>query len=247
MKKIMKKLIVFTLLLAVATMAATMAEGGVTAQAKKMNSSAAAKKAALKKVPSATIKEIDTDMENGKLVYDVELYKKNKEYTLKYRASDGKLLEYGWEIVNLAVTSPSRKNLSKTTIKKKAKKLVKKAKITSVRLKHDDGMAQYKVKLTKGNKKYELVYNSKTGKLLEYEWEITTKKSTTQTKYIGVTKAKSIAQKKAPKATIVKVEFEKDDGIPVYEISMIEGIYEYDVKIHAKTGKILEFEKEIDD
>ena len=91
------------------------------------------------------------------------------------------------------------------------------------------------------------MYNSKTGKLLEYEWEITSTKSASKVKYIGVEKAKSIAQKKAPKATIVKVEFEKDDGVPVYEIEMIEGIYEYDVKIHAKTGKILEFEKEIDD
>lgn len=242
MKKMMKKLVVFTLLLAVAAVT----DGEMTAEAKKMSSSSAARKAALKKVPSATVKEIDTDMENGKLVYDVELYKKNKEYTLQYRASDGKLLEYGWEIMNPAVTSQNKKNLSKKTIKKKAKKQVKNGKITSVRLKYDDGMAQYKVKLTKGNKKYELVYNSKTGKLLEYEWEIVSKKSSS-TKYIGVAKAKSIAKKKAPKATIVKVEFEKDDGIPVYEISMIEGIYEYDVEIHAKTGKILKFEKEIDD
>lgn len=244
MKKFFKKILVFGMILSVAAVT----EGAVTAGAKKISSFAAAKKAALKKVPSATIKEIDTDMENGKLVYDVELYKKNKEYTLKYRASDGKLMEYGWEIMHPSVTNQKKKNLSQKTIKKKAKKQVKGAKIKSIRLKYDDGMAQYKVKLTKGSKKYELVYNSKTGKLLEYEWEITSvKSSASKVKYIGVEKAKSIAQKKAPKATIVKVEFEKDDGVPVYEISMIEGIYEYDVKIHAQTGKILEFEKEIDD
>lgn len=243
MKKILKKILVFGMILSVASVT----EGAVTAGAKKISSFSAAKKAALKKVPSATIKEIDTDMENGKLVYEVELYKKNKEYTLKYRASDGKLMEYGWEIMHPSVTNQNKKNLSRKTIKKKALKQVKKAKVRSIRLKYDDGMAQYKVKLTKGSKKYELVYNSKTGKLLEYEWEITSTKSASKVKYIGVEKAKSIAQKKAPKATIVKVEFEKDDGVPVYEIEMIEGIYEYDVKIHAKTGKILEFEKEIDD
>lgn len=44
----------------------------------------------------------------------------------------------------------------------------------SIVLDHDDGMAQYEVKMHKGNKKYELVYNSKTGKLLEYQWEIVT-------------------------------------------------------------------------
>ena len=35
-----------------------------------------------------------------------------------------------------------------------------------------------------------------------------------------------------------------DDGIPVYEIEMIKGEYEYELKIHAKTGKILEKEKD---
>ena len=91
MKKMMKRLIVFALILSVITVT----EGAVTASAKKIDSFSAAKKKALKKVPSATVTELDTDMENGALVYDVELLKKNKEYKLKYRASDGKLLEYG--------------------------------------------------------------------------------------------------------------------------------------------------------
>ena len=43
------------------------------------------------------------------------------------------------------------------------------------------------------------------------------------------------------------MEFETDDGVAVYEVSMVKGQYEYDVKIDAKTGKILEFEKDIDD
>lgn len=244
MKKIMKRIFVFALLLSVITLT----EEAVTAGAKKIGSFSAAKKKALKKVPSATVTELDTDMENGVLVYDVELLKKNKEYKLKYRASDGKLLEYGWETVNPAITNQNKKDLSRTAIKKKAKQQVKGATIRSTKLKYDDGISQYKIKLTKGNKNYELVYNSKTGKLLDYEWEIVLKSSSSsKNSYIGVEKAKSIALSKAPDATVVKVEFDKDDGVAVYEIDMVEGMYEYEVKINAKTGKIIKFEKEIDD
>ena len=244
MKKMMKRLIVFALILSVITVT----EGAVTASAKKIDSFSAAKKKALKKVPSATVTELDTDMENGALVYDVELLKKNKEYKLKYRASDGKLLEYGWETVNPKITDQTQKDLSRSAITKKAKKQVKGATVRSVKLKQDDGISQYKIKLTKGSKKYELAYNSKTGKLLDYEWEITVKKSSaSKTGYIGVEKAKSIALSKAPNATVVKVEFDKDDGVAVYEVDMVEGKYEYEVEINAKTGQIIKFEKEIDD
>ncbi len=244
----MRKMILRLLTAAVLLSAITVTEGAATAGAKKIGSFSAAKKLALKKVPSATVTELDTDMENGAMVYDVELVRRNKEYKLKYRASDGKLLEYGWETVHPAVTNQNKKNLSRKAITKKAKKQVKGASVRSIKLKFDDGIAQYKIKMVKGGKKYELVYNSKTGKLLEYEWEITvTGKGGSDNSYIGVEKAKSIALSKAPGATVVKVEFDKDDGVAVYEVDMVEGRYEYEVEINARTGKILKFEKELDD
>ncbi len=53
--------------------------------------------------------------------------------------------------------------------------------------------------------------------------------------------------KKAPGASITKFEFDKDDGIAVYEVELRKGIYEYEVKINAATGAIIEFEKDIED
>lgn len=212
----------------------------VAAEAKKITGPGAAKKLAKSKVKSAVVTEVDTDYENGGLVYEVSLSKGKREYNLKYRASNGKLLEYEWETEGIIKQYRSRKNMSKSKIKKKAKKYVKKAKITSTRLKYDDGLAEYKVKLKKGSKKYSLTYHAKTGKLLEYKWEIV--KKTSSNKYIGVPKAKSIAKKKVPGATIIKVEYDKDDGVPVYDVEMMKGSVEYELKIHAKTGKILEYE-----
>lgn len=42
----------------------------------------------------------------------------------------------------------------------------------------------------------------------------------------------------------MKVEFDMDDSIPVYEVEIIEGESKYEVKIHAESGKILEVDME---
>lgn len=215
--------------------------------AKKIQNAREAQMAALKKVPSAKVMEVDTDMEKGTLVYEIELQKSNKEYTLQYRASDGKLLKYEWEIMYPSYTDQNKKNLSKKLIQKKAIEQVKNAKVISMKLTYDDGMAQYKVKLSKNNKMYKLIFNSKTGKLTEYQWELNITKPTSSSKYIGTEKAKSIALKKVPNATVIKVEFDKEDGLAVYEVAMVKGIYEYEVTIDAKSGKIIELEKDIND
>lgn len=67
--------------------------GTDTVEAKKMTSVEQAKKAALKKVPSATVIKVGADYEDGVRVYEVELLKAGKEHNFEYRASDGKLLQ----------------------------------------------------------------------------------------------------------------------------------------------------------
>lgn len=139
--------------------------------AKRMTSLSAAQKAAKKKVPSARITGAETDTEDGVSIYDITLRKGQKEYGLKFRASDGKLIEYKWKLLP----------------------------------------------------------------------------SSSKGKYISRQKARNLALAKAPGARIIKIELDKDDGMAVYEIEMRKGAYEYDVKINAKTGSILEFDKDLDD
>lgn len=224
--------------------------GTDTAQAKKMTSVEQAKKAALKKVPSATLIKVGADHEDGVQIYEVELVKAGKEYNFEYRASDGKLLQYDWEIENPPVQDQNKKNISKKAIQKKARNKVKKATVLGTVLAYDDGRAEYKIKLSKKNKSYKLVYDAKSGKLLEYEWKLSASASGSSGSGgtdIGLEKAKTIAQKKVPGATIVKAKRDTDDGIKVYEVELVKDMYEYEVKIDAKTGKILEFEKDFDD
>lgn len=219
--------------------------GVTTVEAKKMTSADEAEKAALKKVPSATVVKVESDDDDGTAVYEVELLKDGKEHNFEYRASDGKLIQYGWEINNPPQSDQEKKDLSRKSIQKKAQKKVKKATVLSTALKYDDGRSEYKVKLKKGSKTYTLVYDSKSGSLSEYEWEITSSPSSSGK--ISLEKAKSIAKKKAPGASIVKAKLDHDDGVQVYEIELVKGNYEYEVKIDARTGKILEFEKDIED
>ena len=215
-----------------------------TAEAKKLQNANQAEAAALKKVPAATVVEVDTDYVDGKLVYEVELLKSGKEYNLEYRASDGKLLKYDWEVK--VPSNKDRNGKVKADALKKAKadalKRIKGAKVTASSKTRDDGMTQCKIILKKGSKKYKLVYSASTLRLLEYEWEIVSSSKPSDSQYIGAAKAKTIALKEVPDATVIKVEFDNDDGVAVYEVTMVKGSYEYEVKIDAKSGKVLELD-----
>lgn len=219
---------------------------GNQAEAKQLNSINDAKTEAKKRVSAAQITEAEMDTEKGATVYEVQMVKKNKEYNLKFRASDGKLLEYEWEIPNTSYSIQNKANIAKNTIKKKALNVVKKGTVTSTRLTIDDGLAEYKVVVKKDNRQYKLLYNAKNGKLLEYEWKLVSSASSSS-KNIGTKKAQKIALQKVPGATVTKVEYDKDNGVAVYEIELKKDGFEYDIKIDAKSGKILEFEKEMDD
>ena len=73
----------------------------------------------------------------------------------------------------------------------------------------------------------------------------TTKNAVT---YLPSAKIKAIALKKAGvsenEITNYRAEFDKDDGIAIYEVSFEAANYEYDVDINAVTGTVLDFDKE---
>ncbi len=68
---------------------------------------------------------------------------------------------------------------------------------------------------------------------------------------IGTNKAKSLALGHAglteAQVTRMKAELDYEDGVPVYEVEFNAGSWEYDYEIHATSGKILTWEKDLDD
>ncbi len=149
---------------------------------------------------------------------------------------------------------------------------VKKSKafFTKAKLEKDDGIYEYDIKFYVGLTEYEYSINAKTGSILEKDIDRpigsenqttrpqkttaaqTTKKPAEQTSsFISINKAKQIALSHAGlnenDVSFKKVKLDKDEGIYEYEVEFYSGRFEYEYSINAKTGKIIDFEKDIDD
>lgn len=123
----------------------------------------------------------------------------------------------------------------------------------------ENGLSFYTVTFTSGSYTYEYRVNAVDGSILqadrnavtqEAETGTTTGSQTTTTKKITKAKAKSIALKhagvSASKATFVKAKLDYEDGRRVYEIEFYSGNTEYDYEILASNGKIISFDKDIE-
>ena len=123
----------------------------------------------------------------------------------------------------------------------------------------ENGVSFYTVTFTSGSYTYEYRVNAVDGSILQADRNAvtqatengtTTGSQTTTTKKITKAKAKSIALKhagvSASKATFVKAKLDYEDGRRVYEIEFYSGNTEYDYEILASNGKIISYDKEIE-
>lgn len=221
--------------------------GADSAVAARISSANQAKQKALQKIPNAVVTEVDMDRENGEQVYEIELVKGSKKYEITYRSSDGKMLAYGWEKTTVS-PNRSRSIISEDKCRQLALKKVKDGTITAVSQKTDDGIDIYKVKMTAGKKHYTLKYHARTGALIECKWKlVNVSASNGQDGDIGMEKAKQIALKEVPGAVVYQAKYDVDDGVAVYEIEVVKGNYEYEFKIAADSGTILERDKDFRD
>lgn len=124
-------------------------------------------------------------------------------------------------------------------------------------LDYEYGRMVYEVDFDANGAEYEYEIDAKSGDILLFEIERNGAKqqggSMTQESagYIGGEKAKSIALSNAgltaASVTGLISELDSDDGAAVYEVEFIYGVYEYEYKIDAKSGAIIESDKEIAD
>ncbi len=117
----------------------------------------------------------------------------------------------------------------------------------------DDGRAEYDVSWYIEKTKYEYTIDANTGDILEKEESSGTPLAPTPegNAYIGEQRAKELALIRAGVAhpssvTNLRVDFDLDDGVAVYEVEWRIGQTEYDCTIEASTGKILEFDVDKD-
>lgn len=109
----------------------------------------------------------------------------------------------------------------------------------------------YEVEFYSGNKEYDYEIDAATGSIVGYDYDIenytipsSDNAGTSSGNYISREKAQQLAQAKAPNATLVKLEFDFDDGRAVYEGELREGRTEYDFEIDAATGNFIKWEQD---
>lgn len=197
--------------------------------------------------------EYDINAETGAIIdKDVETLKKNsttakavKEETTKAAANQSADIEKAKQIA-LADAGVSAAD----------------AKFIKAKPDIDDGRKVFDIEFIAGSKEYEYEINASSGKIIEKDVEAVktkpqaAKKTTTSAAaeqkgdFIGVDSAKQKALSHAglnsADVRFTKVKLDKDDGISVYEIEFISGRYEYEYEINAETGKIIDWDKEID-
>ena len=119
-----------------------------------------------------------------------------------------------------------------------------------VKLEKEDGVQEYEVDFYAGNKEYDYDIDAQTGKIrskdMDIEDDFKTSGSSTDSVKLSKEEAKKLVLKKVPKASEndIRIHLDYDDGMAVYEGSLVHDGIEYDFEIDANTGSILEWEQE---
>ena len=141
----------------------------------------------------------------------------------------------------------------------------------------EDGKQVWDVEFRHGDYEYDYTIHAQTGAILEWDKDYepvkqaptqppateppateppatqppVTEPPATETAKLTKEEALSIALKHAglteAEISRVKCEYDRDDGIPEWEVEFRVGKLEYEYTIHAETGAILEWEKDRDD
>lgn len=202
-----------------------------------------AKETARKAVP-ADSKVLKSEFDDG--IYEIKFYQEKNQmfYEIKVNPNTKKITEYESKLVD---DDGSKKvTLSETQAKKVVTDECEKATILTVGLEKDDGKKRYVVAFETGSYYGKYYIHPETGSILKRDIKLE-KPASASNQNIGTEKAKSIAQKQAPGATLVKCKFDIDDGQAIYEVELVKGHWEYEYEIDAYTGEILKSETDYDD
>lgn len=130
---------------------------------------------------------------------------------------------------------------------------------TEVRLEWEDGLPVYEVEFYAPAEEYDAAQRTEydyeidavTGEIIKYDYDAESRSAPAPAPSSGTTitrdAAREIALAQVPGAAeehIVKLELDYDGGKAVYEVEIVCGEMEYEMKIDAADGRILKFEAE---
>ncbi|HIS51039.1 MAG TPA: PepSY domain-containing protein [Candidatus Gallacutalibacter pullistercoris] len=123
------------------------------------------------------------------------------------------------------------------------------ATITQLEVDYEDGRKVYEGEAYKGNIEYEFEIDASTGKFIKWEQDVMDDddrddKPADSSGLITEAKAREVVLNKLPGGTIVSIELDEDDGIYTYEGEVRKDGVEYEFTVNAKTGSIIEWERD---
>ena len=204
----------------------------------------------------------ELDWDDGMMVYEVEFHAGGYEYEYEINAKTGDILKSEKERDNDDTPSvPSGSDEGDYITAEKAKEIAcSHAGIAisdiwdfDIGFERDNGLAVYELDFKSDGYEYDYEINAVTGDILKSEKERdddapAVPSGSDEGNYITVEKAKEIACSHAGIAISdiwdFDIDFERDNGLAVYELDFKSDGYEYDYEINAITGDILRSGKE---
>ncbi|WP_176585526.1 PepSY domain-containing protein [Priestia megaterium] len=120
--------------------------------------------------------------------------------------------------------------------------------ITNIQLAIDDGVKQYKVDVTKGNKEYDVDIDSSSGKIIEFDEEQKDDEDEKEEELQNISPAISLDQAiktalKSAKGTVNETDLDQENNRLVYEIEIdTADKREATVSVDAKNGDVISVE-----
>ena len=194
----------------------------------------------------------DIDLELEKDWYDVSLYYNNREYDFKVDATTGNIIVtnyYKNNTVNEEITTNNTYDNDEALniILKEENLSLNDIQLTRKIQKIDDNKLIYEINFIYNNKKYDYEVDATTGAIIKKEVE-NNEYITNPTAEITEDEAWNIVltDAKLKKSDIKTIQsiLKYDDHILVYEIKFYYQDFEYEYKISAQTGSIIDFERD---
>lgn len=216
---------------------------------------------------------VETDRDDRKKVLEVEFRAGDVEYDYSIDAETGMILEKDKDY-DLEDRKPTESPVTEPAVTELTKEAaiaialehagLTEADVTQLQAKmdRDDGITGWDIEFHDGDYEYDYTIHAVTGEILEWDKEYDPPK-TPATKPIEPPTTEPAPEKLTREAAIaialehaglteadvtrLKAEFDRDDRTPEWEVEFRVGRTEYEYTIHAETGAILEWDKEIDD
>lgn len=199
------------------------------------------------------------EKDDGDYEYDIEFISGNKSYDYTLDAYSGKVLEKEVETLkksSIGTTADlSSQNGSKISLTEAKNIAISDAKVKSSNVKftkaeYDNEDRDFEIEFVSDDKEYKYEIGA-SGTIIDKKVKTVKDTALHTSALISTDKARSIALDhaglKLSEVKMKKVHLEKDDGVYEYEVEFVKGYVEYEYCINAKTGAIIEAEKDFVD